>query len=227
MRERLRAFFRSLGIDVHRYYGNANGGHPSDFTREEADTWQKVRKYTQNGPEQIIYVKRACEWVLEQGIPGAFVECGVWRGGTAMVMNGRPVYLYDTYRGMSQPGPHDGLVSGHRPEAWGALPKRGEYPAITSDAVLERVPNGVVIEGDVLDTIPAHLPEQIAVLHLDTDFYETTLHELKHLWPLVSPGGIAIIDDYYLWTGVKNAVDEFFPSAYLHRVDEKAVAVQK
>ena len=75
-----------------------------------------------------------------------------------------------------------------------------------------------------METIPAYVPyDQIAVLHLDTDFYKSTAHELKHLWPRVT--GVMIVDDYYLWEGVRKAVDEYLPAHYKHRVDEKAVAI--
>ena len=63
--------------------------------------------------------------------------------------------------------------------------------------------------GLVQDTIPAQAPERIALLRLDTDWYESTRHELTHLYERVTPGGVIIIDDYDWWEGSRKAVDEF------------------
>jgi O-methyltransferase len=80
------------------------------------------------------------------------------------------------------------------------------------------------IEGDVLQTIPAQLPSRIAVLRLDTDWYKSTLHELKHLYDLIVPHGVLIIDDYGWCRGARQATDEFFRDRpfkpIMHRVDQ-------
>ena len=76
------------------------------------------------------------------------------------------------------------------------------------------------VEGKVEDTIPEQAPERIALLRLDTDWYESTRHELEHLYPRLSPGGVLIIDDYGHWEGARQAVDEYFKGeVYLHRID--------
>src|SRR5207344_857055 len=66
------------------------------------------------------------------------------------------------------------------------------------------------IRGRVEDTIPAGAPEKIALLRLDTDWYESTRHELTHLFPRLSTHGVLIIDDYGHWQGARRAVDEYF-----------------
>jgi hypothetical protein len=75
----------------------------------------------------------------------------------------------------------------------------------------------------VEDTIPQDAPAQIALLRLDTDWYESTYHELVHLYPRVSPGGVIIIDDYGHWTGARKAVDQYLAeqklTVLLHRID--------
>jgi O-methyltransferase len=65
------------------------------------------------------------------------------------------------------------------------------------------------VEGKVEDTIPAQAPDEIAILRLDTDWYESTRHELTHLYRRLAPGGVLIIDDYGTWKGSKDATDEF------------------
>jgi hypothetical protein len=77
-----------------------------------------------------------------------------------------------------------------------------------------------LVVGKVEDTIPRSVPESIAVLRLDTDWYESTMHELVHLWPRVSSGGVLIVDDYGWWRGSRRAVDEFFGGReLLNRID--------
>ena len=87
------------------------------------------------------------------------------------------------------------------------------------------------IEGKVEDTLPVHAPQQIALLRLDTGWYESTYHELIHLYPLLSPGGILIIDDYGHWQGCRQAVDQFLaeqdPGLFLHRIDHTGRLVVK
>ena len=66
------------------------------------------------------------------------------------------------------------------------------------------------VQGMVEETIPAGAPEKIALLRLDTDWYESTHHEMVHLFPRISDGGVLIIDDYGHWAGARRAVDEYF-----------------
>jgi hypothetical protein len=78
-----------------------------------------------------------------------------------------------------------------------------------------------LIKGKVEDTIPGTLPRGLSILRLDTDWYESTRHELIHLYPLLHPKGVLIIDDYGDWQGAKKAVDEYFKESeiFLHRID--------
>ncbi|MGZ5237390.1 MAG: TylF/MycF/NovP-related O-methyltransferase, partial [Caldimonas sp.] len=82
------------------------------------------------------------------------------------------------------------------------------------------------VQGKVEETIPGSLPARIALLRLDTDWYESTRHELRHLYPLLSRLGVLVIDDYGYWQGARQAVDEYFAAqsepVYLHRVDNTA-----
>lgn len=79
------------------------------------------------------------------------------------------------------------------------------------------------IKGKVEDTIPENMPKQIALLRLDTDWYESTKHELTHLFLLLQPNGVLIIDDYGHWKGARKAVDEYIPDKniriLLNRID--------
>jgi O-methyltransferase len=80
-----------------------------------------------------------------------------------------------------------------------------------------------LVKGKVEDTVPKNAPEKIALLRLDTDWYESTRRELVHLFPRLVPGGVLIIDDYGHWQGARKAVDEYIAGnqvkILLNRVD--------
>lgn len=185
----------------------------------------------------------AVRHIVKTGVEGCFVECGVWRGGSSMAMalallqeqdTQRALHLFDTFEGMTQPldidRKRDGtLAKDHLKRDPGRV---GEVWAV---ATLEDVQTNMrstgypedricFRKGPVEETIPRHSPEgQIALLRLDTDWYESTRHELIHLFPKLSKGGILIIDDYGHWAGARKAVDEYFaesqPPYFLHRID--------
>lgn len=81
----------------------------------------------------------------------------------------------------------------------------------------------IILKGKVEDTIPNVLPDTISLLRLDTDWYESTKHELTYLYPKLTKKGILLIDDYGYWQGSKKAVDEYIEeeklSIFLNRID--------
>lgn len=142
----------------------------------------------------------------------------------------RHLYLYDTYAGMSRPTSADGPAavamwereaSGDH-NAWCYAPLEDVRSRMNATTTAPEQVHFVV--GKVEDTIPATMPHQIALLRLDTDFYESTLHELRFLYPRLVEGGALIIDDYGYWEGARRAVDEYFSEIesppLLVRVDE-------
>jgi hypothetical protein len=154
----------------------------------------------------------------------------------------RDLYLFDTFEGMPKPQDVDVHANGQA-----ALPEfiqgqRGEDSSAVCYASLKDVESAMArtkynpdrihfIRGKVEDTIPGQAPESIALLRLDTDWYESTRHELEHLFPRLSPGGILIIDDYGDWQGARKAVDEFIanraPTLFLSRIDDTGRLVVK
>jgi O-methyltransferase len=181
----------------------------------------------------------ATRYISRANIPGAIVECGVWRGGSMMaaalalreVNDFRDLYLFDTYAGMSAPTDKDIDYRG--------VPAVGRYVESAAGnhnewcyASLEEVRRNMAstgypddmshfVQGSVLETLPCDKPGEIAILRLDTDWYESTLHELRHLYPKLSHRGVLIIDDYGYWRGCRKAVDEFFAERgpFLCRLD--------
>lgn len=207
----------------------------SDVTDLERSYIKKVVPYTMTNEERLVTLIRACDYVLKNNIEGSFVECGVWKGGSSLLIADylynnnaadRKLYMYDTFEGMSAPTKDDVQYDGQLAED---MLKRGEVVCYSPfDEVVQTMKkssftNFEMIKGKVEETIPAVLPEKIALLRLDTDWYESTKHELVHLFPLVERGGIIIIDDYGWWDGAKKAVDEYITEnnlkIFLSRVD--------
>jgi O-methyltransferase len=206
------------------------------------------------GPEAIVALIRAVEYVVRNGIAGAFVECGVYMGANVEAMvralqnlqvDDRDIYLYDTFAGMPQPDPRDdeGTIGvmrtsweANRTDADGT--SGSNWMRATVETVQQRIePLGYpaerlhFVKGMVENTIPRVAPEKIAILRLDTDFYRSTKHELEHLYPRLMDGGVLIIDDYGAIPGARLAADEFAAenglSWFLHRVDPHVRLVVK
>jgi hypothetical protein len=210
------------------------------------DIINRVAPFTMTPPERVAALCQAVAHICKHQIAGDIVECGVWRGGSIMAAclallhhghTDRNVYLFDTFEGMTPPTELD-LQASNRVSASEIL-KRTEKDVMSVWAIssLDEVHKNIAttgyptrrihfIKGRVEDTIPAHAPETIAILRLDTDWYESTSHELKHLFPSLVSGGFLIIDDYGHWTGAKQAVDEFIsanePPLFLNRIDYTA-----
>jgi hypothetical protein len=188
----------------------------------------RVKPFTMTSCERIGSLIDAVRHVSATGVPGAIVECGVWRGGSMMAAalalleacDPRELYLFDTYAGMTAPTERDLDHRGGAAEATYRETQTDEGSEWCYASVQEVTANLLstgfplerchFIKGDVLETIPARAPNAIAVLRLDTDWYASTRHELTHLFPRLQPGGILIIDDYGHWSGCRQAVDEYF-----------------
>lgn len=215
-----------LGLGLHRY--PPVEPLPGDLPQPFQNIVKDCRKYTLTTHHRLASMVDAVLHVENNQIAGDIVECGVWRGGNIMVSalsliqlgnTSRDLYLYDTYTGMTPPTANDKDYSGADAEV--LLQRDPKGTKIWCEASLEdvqenmkstRYPGDKVhfIKGPVEQTIPARLPNKIAILRLDTDWYESTKHELDHLYPLLVQGGILIIDDYGHWQGAQKAVDEYF-----------------
>jgi len=203
--------------------------YPRDFTLDDVTLMRRVEPFTRVTPEQLWGCVRAAEYIVQNQVPGAVVECGVWKGGSVMAIaltllrlgdQAREVYLYDTFEGMTTPTEQDVDFEG-RDAASQIAVATDRVLGIEAYAPLEEARANILgtgyssanvhfVKGRVEDTLPAQAPEQIGLLRLDTDWYESTKHELEHLFPRLSRGGVLMIDDYGHWRGVRQATEEYF-----------------
>lgn len=222
--------------------------HLNEFSLEdvsEADNHilQNVRAYTMTSPERVFSVLEAVRYVLKSNLPGSIVECGVWRGGIMMAIAhllrtherfDKDLYLFDTFDGMPLPAEVDTDFRGRKAKTEFLARKRTDDSSNWCYASLSEVQGNLetigyprskiyFVAGKVEDTIPKQAPEKISILRLDTDWYESTKHELIHLYPRLVEGGVLIIDDYGHWQGARKAVDEYLEenkiSILLSRID--------
>jgi O-methyltransferase len=197
--------------------------------------YERCQEYTMTSRQRMFSVYQAARYLASAGVEGAFAECGVWRGGSTMMAAlsfagcgdiTRDLWLYDTFEGMPEPSAEDTA-------SWEADPHR-EWARNQRDgfndwcyAPLVEVRQNIAstgiaaeqvryVQGKVENTLPDQMPERIALLRLDTDWYESTRHELDHLYPRLVSGGVLIIDDYGHWPGVRRAVDEYFSEHGIH-----------
>jgi O-methyltransferase len=233
-----RSVIRAIGLDVIKY-------PPLQLLPPDLDDWERkilsfCRPRTLTTYDRLAASIQAIKHVEKKGIEGAVVECGVWRGGNMMAMamallhlgNERDLYLYDTFEGMSPPTEHDVDYLGVPAEISLSNTPKGE--GVWCEASLKDVQSGMestgypasrttYVVGKVEETLAKQRPEKIAVLRLDTDWYESTAAELEALYPLLEPGGVIMIDDYGHWQGSRKACDEYFAKhgiyLFLNRVD--------
>jgi hypothetical protein len=214
------------------------------------ETIEAVRPYTKTSPERIEALCSAVSYIVRKPIPGCIVECGVWRGGSMMAaaltllregVSDRDLYLFDTFVGMTPPGARDIDYRGDAAaKTWSErdlLEATGRDSAEEMRADVRRAMESTgypparihLIEGPVETTIPRSAPEQIALLRLDTDWYQSTRHELMHLYPRLVGGGVLIVDDYGHYRGARQAVEEHFARnpVLLHRIDYTGRCVVK
>lgn len=215
-----------------------------EATPYDLETISICSEFSMQSQERIWSVIQSTKYIVDNDIKGSFVECGVYKGGTAiaiartlasMGVKDRQIWLFDTYQGMTNPTDFDRHSGSQIPAAQllSATPIRdGEN--IWASASLNSVQEAVqkidypyslfkFVVGDVLETLTENIPSEIAFLRLDTDWYESTKFELQKLEPLVAHLGVIIIDDYGHWSGAKKAVDEYLTgrnlSPLMHYLD--------
>lgn len=201
-----------------------------DFEQSFNSIMETCKPFTMTSEERLYAFNKAIEYIIKNNIMGDIVECGVWKGGSSMCAMlsliqldaaNRKFFLYDTYEGMSEPTEMDAdLLGKDAKDLLNSTQKTTEdvmwcyapIDDVKKNIAQTQYPVNLVnyIKGKVENTIPETIPDKIAILRLDTDWYESTYHELLHLFPKLVKGGVIIIDDYGHWKGAREAVDQYF-----------------
>lgn len=214
---------------------------PTDPDPDFIKLIEDVRPFSMATKHRLAAMADAVQYVVRANIPGSIVECGVWRGANmmlaaktllAMNVTDRDLYLYDTFEGMSPPTMADKDYFGVSASKHLAEQEKGT--GVWCEASIQDVRANMestgypmerihLVKGMIENTIPATVPGSIALLRLDTDWYESTKHEMEYLYPILQFGGTLLIDDYGHWQGSRKAVDEYFEKLQvypmLHRID--------
>ena len=182
---------------------------------EFAQLYRQIRAYTVCGNSCLFGLYSAVKYVVDRGICGDIVECGVARGGSAALLGltarrlnaRRALWLFDTFEGLPPPTTDDPDYKIAK-RYTGAY--RGDLDQVTElfrrCAMLDQTR---FIKGNLQETLTPPELTRIAVLHIDADWYESVKICLEKLYDLVSSGGVIQIDDYGHWRGARKAVDEF------------------
>ena len=169
---------------------------PSDFDPSVAAVCREVAPFTMTSPERIAALVEAVRHVSRHAIAGDIVECGVWRGGSMLAVartllelgERRRLHLFDTFDGMPPPGAEDrdrmGVHAANlmAAEDWetGMVWARSPLEEVRRNVLASGYPETDVrfVRGRVEETIPDEAPDRIAILRLDTDWYESTRRTL-------------------------------------------------
>ncbi len=196
-----------------------------NYSKQVREIFKVVSPYTLTKLDTVQSLIDSVKYIVKNNIEGDFIECGVWKGGSIMTMiktlqelnvNDREVFLYDTFTGMSKPTSEDVANDGRiASDVYTGI----EYdnPDINPLDEVQRNISSLnydehkihYVKGKVEDTLPNNDHKKIALLRLDTDWYESTKCEFELLFPKLVKGGIVIIDDYDAWDGSKKATKEY------------------
>ncbi|MDR2571328.1 MAG: class I SAM-dependent methyltransferase [Oscillospiraceae bacterium] len=185
--------------------------------------------------EGLFATLSACKYAIQNNIDGDFVECGVWRGGNAIIAasvfkeygSSKKVWLFDTFEGFVEvklsKNDRGSLGQVHTMDRMDAFHERFYNPSHCGNSISEvrntfkryglLDDNVIFVKGDVMETLEdENIPDKVAVLRLDTDWYDSTRKELEVFYPRLSNGGVLIIDDYGFCHGCRTAVEQYFES---------------
>ncbi|MFZ1799255.1 MAG: TylF/MycF/NovP-related O-methyltransferase [Chitinophagaceae bacterium] len=227
--------------------------YPPDIAADAVfmDLYEKCKPFTMTSIERMYALFKSINYVLDNHIPGDFVECGVWKGGSSMMIAhtlksrksvDRNIFLYDTFEGMSTPSDMDISYAGESAAALLSTQQKNDKDSIWCFSPIDEVKKNIestgyrvellkFVQGKVEDTLLHTWPGKISLLRLDTDWYESTRKEMEILYPLLEEKGVLIIDDFGHWEGAKKAVTEYFNvqsyKPFLQRIDNTGIIMIK
>ncbi len=176
----------------------------------EAELLKQIEPYTLLSRERLANLIRLASQLNRAGVPGDFVECGTYKGGSAAAiasaLGDRTLWLYDSFKGMPSPAGIDGEDA-----------KRCVGTCVASEAEVTEILTSVgllphqyrILAGWFHETFRTELPEQVALLHCDADWYDSVALVLETFYPRVPQGGCVILDDFGYWEGCREAFFDF------------------
>jgi O-methyltransferase len=186
--------------------------------RGEGRDWP-LEAETMVGRARLDNLQSCISDVLDRDVPGDLIETGVWRGGSAIFMRAvlhaygdpsRVVWAADSFQGL--PPPDDALY----PADAGDVHWKSPHLSVSVDVVKANFARYGLLDDRVRflvgwfrDTLPTCPAEQLSVLRLDGDMYESTIVALRSLYPKLSVGGYVIVDDYGAVPACRKAVEDF------------------
>ena len=196
------------------------------------EPYRSVFPFTQSHPVRQQNLVRLGDLIVKENIPGGIVECGVLDGGTAALMAwasrnatpAREVHLFDAWEGLPETTAEDGAEA----KAWTGQVVGSPTRVIAVMKALNIAKERVNFHRGWFDqTFPKVNVPQVALAHIDCDFYEPTKLCLEKWYPVLSPGGFMQFDDYDSFSGCRKAVDKFLgvhPELKMQAVGENASA---
>ncbi len=226
-----------LGLQISRIDRKIK--YPVEFTKRDIEIFNYVneRDLTMIGQQRMFSNILIAKWITQNELDGDFVECGVWRGGSTLLVkmifeeygNNSKVWLFDTFKGMTEPTDDDINFVGQPARHKYLKSRKSDYVnwvyASYQEVKENFIRSGVKIEdcefviGDVLKTIKDYDDKikKISFLRLDTDWYESTKIELDYFYPKIVKDGFLVIDDYGHWGGSRKATDEYLSEKKIHK----------
>lgn len=211
------------------YRDPAKRGGYIDTQREVGGDWPKTA-HTMIGRKRLHQLRLACEHVIDRKIPGDFLECGVWRGGAAIMMkavllarnvHNRTVIIADSFEGLpSSLSPEDASFKMSQEDLdflKVSLPEVADN--FNAYGLLDT--NVLFVQGWFEETLPK-MKRNLAILRADGDLYKSTWDILTNCYSYISEGGICIIDDYGAMIECRRAVDKFIEERRL-KVDMQQI----
>jgi hypothetical protein len=179
-------------------------------------------------PRALFDLRQRMQRIEAESVPGSVIEAGCALGGSAIVIAAtktpsRPMMVHDVFGVIPPPSERDGedvhgryeKILGGEARGLGGDLYYGYQPDLKQNVAdsfrrlgVDLEANHVsLVEGLFQDTI--HPDGPVALAHIDGDWYESVAVCLERIWPRLSPGGVAVIDDYDYWSGCRAAVDDF------------------
>ena len=175
--------------------------------------FRRVRRHTLVSHAKLNALCSLVADLERDRVPGAIVECGVFKGGAAALMafeagGQRDIFLFDSFSGLPPPGDKDGAIARETfHEGWCASTETDVLRIFHALGVMNNHVH--LMRGWFQDTLPGAEVGPIALLHVDADWYDSVKVVLDELFDHVVPGGYVVFDDYGRWEGCTRAVDEF------------------